>query len=168
MFKTGSRGLEGLAEPVNLLLLEPSLMWLVEPPNRLIPVVAGLNRPNSAGLMLSRSLNVFGNVWFEIELEAAVTRGWLGIAEPPDSNLLRTRLTFPVQTGDGDRRRIDVDDGGGAGDTGLGLFVAFRNVVNVVNDVDVEAGDAGFGGFRILATGSWRTSCTGSVLISNL
>lgn len=56
-----------------------------------------------------------------------------------------------MQTGDGDRRRIDVDDGGGAGDTGLGLFVAFRNVVN---DVDVEAGDAGFGGFRILATGS--------------
>ena len=70
-----------------------------------------------------------------------------------------------MQTGDGDRRRIDVDDGSGAGDTGLGLFVAFRNVVN---DVDVEAGDAGFGGFRILATGSWRTSCTGSVLISNL
>jgi hypothetical protein len=86
----------------------------------------------------------------------ATILGWPGTAELPDSNLLRTRLTFPVQTGDGDRRRID---GGGAGETGLGLLVAVRMF---------PATGGGFGGFRIRATGSCRTSGMTSVLTSNL
>ena len=127
---------------------------LPDPDPDAVIVERGLKRV-SAGLTGSRSLNVFGSVWFvtDTELVLGLTLGWLETTDPPDSNLFRTRLTFPVQTGDGDRRRID--GGGGAGDTGLGLFRS-------------ETLEVGFGGFRIRATGSCRTSGTDDVLTSNL
>jgi hypothetical protein len=62
----------------------------------------------------------------ELVVDGGAARDGFEVTELPDSNLLRTRLTFPVQTGDGDRRRIE---GGGAGETGLGLFVAFLKLL---------------------------------------
>jgi hypothetical protein len=131
LWLTSGCWLTGLPEPVDLLLLLNSLRWLLDPPNLADDDAMWCNRL-STGFNVSRSLNVFGRVWFdEVELvvDVGAARDGFEVTELPDSNLLRTRLTFPVQTGDGDRRRID---GGGAGETGLGLLVAFLKLFSFI------------------------------------
>ena len=74
---------------------------------------------------------------------------------PPCSHL--SWVPSKLKPGEGDLRRIEGGSGGGAGDTGLGLFVAVRNGVTLL-----------FRGFKIRETGSCLTSWAEPVFCSNL